>query len=200
MVKDFFRSRTGVLWLGMFASLLYFVIVWSLGSTFRGMSNWVLYPINLMAAGVLTLPYMLSRRVWVQIVVMVAVQLLLIANLMYYRTYFTAIPLGSYALVGNVAEFTASIRDSLRALDFGFPLITILTAWRALQAPAKPCGARTWAVRSADLGRAGRRHRGLCAGGLRGRGLQGRLHDGSRTHFAVRIQQPNRCAGLHRCR
>ena len=61
MVKDFFRSRTGVLWLGMFASMLYFVIVWSLGTTFRGMSNWVLYPINLMAAGVLTLPYMLSR-------------------------------------------------------------------------------------------------------------------------------------------
>ncbi|MBD5174481.1 MAG: LTA synthase family protein [Bacteroidales bacterium] len=152
MVKDFFRSRTGVLWLGMFASLLYFVIVWSLGSTFRGMSNWVLYPINLMVAGVLTLPYMLSRRVWVQIVVMVAVQLLLIANLMYYRTYFTAIPLGSYALVGNVAEFTASIRDSLRALDFGFPLITILTAWRALQAPAKPCGARTWAVLGVGTG------------------------------------------------
>lgn len=137
MFKDFFRSRSGVLWLGMAASLLYFVVVWSVGSTFRGLSDWVLYPINFLAATVLMLPYMLSRRVWVQISVMIVVQMLLIANLMYYRTYFTAIPLASYALAGNVAEFTASIRDSLRLWDLGFPAITLLTAWRALKAPRR---------------------------------------------------------------
>ena len=53
---------------------------------------------------------------------------LLIANLMYFRTYYTAIPLNSYGLSGNLADFTGSVFDSLRWYDILFPLSTLAAA------------------------------------------------------------------------
>lgn len=53
---------------------------------------------------------------------------LLIANLMYFRTYYTAIPLNSYGLSGNLADFTGSVIDSLRWYDSLFPLSTLIAA------------------------------------------------------------------------
>lgn len=57
--------------------------------------------------------------------VYIIVDLLLIANLMYFRTYFTIIPAGSYLLVGNLADFTDSVWESLRLSDIVFPLTTL---------------------------------------------------------------------------
>lgn len=53
---------------------------------------------------------------------MVVLDILLIANLMYSRTYYCAIPLSSYGLVGNLSDFTASVSDSFRWIDTLFPL------------------------------------------------------------------------------
>ena len=51
------------------------------------------------------------------------------ANLMYSRTYFSAIPLDSYGLAGNLSDFTASVFDSLRWYDAVFPLSTLFCLW-----------------------------------------------------------------------
>lgn len=108
-----------------FMSLLWFVIDWCSFTTFRSMSDWILWVNNILAALVITLPYLLTRRVWVQALWIVAVDLLLLADIMYCRTYFTSIPLDSFALVGNLSDFTASIYTSLRPLDIGFLVILV---------------------------------------------------------------------------
>ncbi len=60
---------------------------------------------------------------------MLLLDFLLIANLMYFRTYYTAIPLNSYGLSGNLADFTGSVIDSLRWYDsLFFPLSTLIAA------------------------------------------------------------------------
>lgn len=128
-------SRTGVLWGGMSATMLLFVVDWSAATTFRGMSDWILYPVNILAALLIVLPYLLTRRVWVQLIFMAAVQGLLLSNVMYCRTYLSAIPAQSYALAGNLSDFTASVTDSLRWLDLGFPAILIITALVAYRTP-----------------------------------------------------------------
>ncbi len=130
-MRTFLSSRLAILWCGMFATFMYFVVTWSIFTTFRGMSDWILYPVNLLAATILVLPFFITRRVWIQLIVMVVVQGVLISNLMYCRTYFTAIPLDSYMLASNLADFTASVTDSLRWSDIGFALITLVTAWLA---------------------------------------------------------------------
>lgn len=58
---------------------------------------------------------------------------LLVANLMYFRTYYSAIPASSYLEAGNLADFKASVTDSLRWADIVLPLITIATAVMAFR-------------------------------------------------------------------
>ena len=58
--------------------------------------------------------------------VLLAMSLVMMANLIYCRTYFNSIPAPSYMLAGNVADFTASILDTLRLRDFVLPAIALL--------------------------------------------------------------------------
>ena len=120
---DLWKSRLGVMTVMSFMSLLWFVIDWCSFTTFRSMSDWLLWVNNVLGALILTLPYLLTRRAWVQTLWIVAVDLLLLSDIMYCRTYFTSIPLDSFALVGNLSDFTASIYTSLRPIDIGFPII-----------------------------------------------------------------------------
>ena len=53
----------------------------------------------------------------------------MVANLMYYRTYFSAIPLSSYMLAGNLADFLPSVTASLRWCDLLFPISTVVTVF-----------------------------------------------------------------------
>lgn len=96
--KDVWVSKTGVMIATAFLSLIWFVVVWCNFTTFRAMSDWLLYINNFVAAVLLTVPFMLSRRVWVQTVFLLLIDCLFMANLIYCRTYFTAIPPQSYAL------------------------------------------------------------------------------------------------------
>ena len=73
-------------------------------------------------------PYVVSRRFWIAVTVLFLADGVLVANLMYCRTYFTAIPLDSYLLAGNLSDFTASVVDSMRWLDILIPLTTV-AAW-----------------------------------------------------------------------
>lgn len=107
---------------------LYFNLLWCLPTTFVPFSSIEMYSTSLLAALLLVSPYQ-CFRVWKpQLFVMLLIDGLLIANLMYFRTYYTAIPLNSYLLGGNLADFKASVYDSLRLVDILFPLST-LAAW-----------------------------------------------------------------------
>ena len=133
-------NRRGIIMLGgMFATLLAFVIIWCSQTTFRAMSDWMLYIVNIFAALLLTLPAIVLRRVWIQTALMLLLDALLISNLMYCRTYYTAIPPDSYLLAGNLGDFTASVYDSLRWADITLPLIArATTAWAYISPARRP--------------------------------------------------------------
>lgn len=130
-------DRIWILVAGCFAIFMTFDVLWSLGTTFRGMSNPALYVNAIFASLLLTLPYLLFRKVWIQGVIMLLLDILLEANLMYCRTYFTAIPADSYFLAGNLKDFTASVWDSMRLSDIALPVVTIAALWIAFRAPMK---------------------------------------------------------------
>lgn len=134
-------GRTAVMALMTLLSLLWFVVDWCADTTFRAMSDWMLWSVNLTAALVLLTPWMLSRRVWAQVLTVTLLDLLLLANLIYNRTYLTAIPYDSYAIASNMADFTSSVTGSLRLLDLGFLVILIGGAIWASRLP-RPTGKR----------------------------------------------------------
>lgn len=135
---DLWRSRLGVMLLVTWLSLMWYVVDWCAFTTFRAMSDWMLYVSNILAAMLLTLPFLLSRRMWLQIAVVVLTDALLVANIMYCRTYFTDIPLESFALAGNLSDFTASIYSSLNILDIGFVVILVVgVVWAGRVVPDK---------------------------------------------------------------
>ncbi|WP_289758933.1 LTA synthase family protein [Muribaculum intestinale] len=125
---DMWHGRLSVLVVAAFLKLILFDVVWCTGTTFRAMSDIGLYLNALLGALLLVLPYMVSRRFWIAVTVLFLADGVLVANLMYCRTYFTAIPLDSYLLAGNLSDFTASVVDSMRWLDILIPLTTV-AAW-----------------------------------------------------------------------
>lgn len=114
-------------WLGCMLTVLAFDVLWCSQTTFRALSFVGTYINALLLATVMSLPAVLTRKSWPLITVMFVVDLLMIANLMYCRTYFNAIPLASYLLVGNVMEFTGSIGDSFSWFYLFLPGIAIAT-------------------------------------------------------------------------
>lgn len=112
----------------LFFKFILFDIVWCLQTTFTAFSSAALYLNTALVVLVFALPYVLSRRRWVQIVLMLVIDGLLISNLMYSRTYNTVIPLESYLLAGNLSDFMASVVDSMRWIDILFPVSTLFAA------------------------------------------------------------------------
>lgn len=110
------------------ALLLWFDIDWCMATTFRAMSDPLLWINTVAATLTLTLPYVATRRVWVHVAVLAVAFGICEANLMYCRTYLTAIPPESYLLAGNLSDFTASVADSIRWLDWIGLLIVVDTA------------------------------------------------------------------------
>ncbi len=104
---------------------LAFDAVWCFYTTFKAFSTWQLYLTAATGALLLALPSVLWRRTWPQAAVMALTDCWLVANLMYYRTYFAAIPPSSYFLAGNLADFMPSVVDSLRAVDILLPVSTV---------------------------------------------------------------------------
>ena len=102
-------------------------------TTFASFSFFETYATKIIATLALAGVYALTRSRWAQIVVMALLDVLLVANLMYFRTYYSAIPASSYLEAGNLADFKASVTDSLRWADIVLPLITIATAVMAFR-------------------------------------------------------------------
>lgn len=101
-----------------------FDAIWCYYTTFQPFSKWPLYVTSVSAAMLVALPYILSRRRWVGVTMMVLTDIWLVANLMYFRTYFSAIPPSSYFLAGNLADFMPAVAGSLNVCDALFPLST----------------------------------------------------------------------------
>lgn len=122
-------SWKGVLWwvIGIiYFKLLYFDLLWALESTFSGFQFPIGYCTKLALATLLAAPLLLWRSRWYAGLVCVLLDVWLVANLMYFRTYFTVIPASSYLLVGNLAGFEDSVYESVRWADLGFLATTVL--------------------------------------------------------------------------
>ena len=118
---------------GIFLTFVAFDVIWCMDTTFASFSFFETYATKIIATLALAGVYALTRCRWVQIVVMALLDVLLVANLMYFRTYYSAIPASSYLEAGNLADFKASVTDSLRWADIVLPLITIATAVMAFR-------------------------------------------------------------------
>lgn len=112
-------ATTTHLWACLIFIILWFDVEWCLATTFTSFSIVETYVNAFLLSVILMLPQMLfgSRRV--QTFINLAVAIWFECNLMYQRTYFMAIPLSSYAMVGNLSDFTASVADMLRWSDLG---------------------------------------------------------------------------------
>ena len=117
-----------------FAQIILFDLLWSMTFTMRSFSMAETYVNAILGALLLILPYVIFRRVWIQLIVFLIADALMVSNMMYARTYFTFIPLDSYMLVGNLADFKASVAAQMRWSDILLPLAAIggsVWAWRA---------------------------------------------------------------------
>lgn len=103
---------------------LAFDLIWACDTTFSGFQFPMGWLNKLLFSTLLALPVLLIRRKWWPVTISILLDLWLIANLMYFRTYYTVIPFTSYALAGNLSDFQASVWESLRWIDLVFPSIT----------------------------------------------------------------------------
>ena len=113
-----------VWWVAALLIFLWFDILWCADSDFRPFLRYrSLYFMLPCAATVFTLPSVLSRKAAWQFWTLAALALLLEANLIYFRTYYTSIPISSYGLVTNLKGFEGSVLEGMRLPDVGFALI-----------------------------------------------------------------------------
>lgn len=136
--KDLWTRQTIVFGGGLFLKFILFNIIWCRQTTFTSFSFIELYVNALLATLILLLPYGCFRRGWLQLTIMLMLDGLLAANLMYSRTYYSVIPPDSYGLAGNLSDFTASVYDSLRWADLLFPISTLLCACLFIKNRVKP--------------------------------------------------------------
>lgn len=127
-------DKTAIIFaVGIFLTFVAFDVIWCMDTTFASFSFFETYATKIIATLALVGVYVLTRSRWAQIVVMALLDVLLVANLMYFRTYYSAIPASSYLEAGNLADFKASVTDSLRWADIVLLLISIATAVMAFR-------------------------------------------------------------------
>ena len=127
-------DKTAIIFaVGIFLTFVAFDVIWCMDTTFASFTFFETYATKIIATLALVGVYVLTRSRWAQIVVMALLDVLLVANLMYFRTYYSAIPASSYLEAGNLADFKASVTDSLRWADIVLLLISIATAVMAFR-------------------------------------------------------------------
>ncbi|MCD7923768.1 MAG: LTA synthase family protein [Bacteroides sp.] len=110
----------------IFFKFIAFDMIWCSQTTFSAFSTVELYLNGILATLFCLLPYGCFKKNVLQISVMFLLDALLMVNLMYCRTYNTFIPLESYGLASNLADFTSSVYDSFHGVDIVLPLSTVL--------------------------------------------------------------------------
>lgn len=175
-----------LLFLAVLGKLLLFDLLWCAESgNFSVFHHPAAYFSAIFVALFFTLPAAFGTRREIGLVLCAALDLLLTANLLYSRTYFTAIPSESYRLAGNLRDFLPAVADSLRVPDLLLPVFTLLTAAWVCSRPRERTPRRTrrrWIVALLIAG-------GLCYtatlphGGFRGRYRH--LLAGHRSHVCA---------------
>lgn len=116
-----------IAWIVSLLTFLVFDIYWCSITTFRSLGFVQTYLFALLGATVFTLPVIVfPKRAWIQFTVWILLDILFTANIMYFRTYFTAIPASSYLLAGNLSDFKTSVTDSLRLSDSILFIISLI--------------------------------------------------------------------------
>ena len=115
-MKEIFKKfklshEVGIRLLLVVLTFLLFDFFWCIQTTFRAFSYPETYINALTISLILLFPYILTRRDWSFFPIVFILNLLLIANLMYNRTYNSAIPLNSYLIADNLTDFIPSIID-----------------------------------------------------------------------------------------
>lgn len=117
---------TIVFLLSILLKWILFDFFWCLQTTFTSFSRPETYLNALWLTWLLLFPLICFRAMKTTLVICFLLDLLLIANLMYFRTYYTIIPLNSYLLAGNLKDFTGSVWLSFRVTDLLFFLLTLI--------------------------------------------------------------------------
>lgn len=95
-------DKTAIIFaVGIFLTFVAFDVIWCMDTTFASFSFFETYATKIIATLALAGVYALTRCRWAQIVVMALLDVLLVANLMYFRTYYSAIPASSYLEAGQ---------------------------------------------------------------------------------------------------
>lgn len=132
------RKLIGLFFVFLFLKFMWLNLLWCMLSTFTPFSKIETYLDTILVSLILLLPLICFRAVKTTLVIFVLLDGLFVANLMYFRTYFTAIPLDSYLLASNLSDFSSSVIDSCRVVDLFFPLSTIAAGilwWRNFRKP-----------------------------------------------------------------
>ncbi len=125
----------------LFIKFFLFNLIWCSHTTYAALSTFDCYLYNLLAISTILIPLVCFRAIKTTIILLLILDILFIVNLMYFRTYFSAIPLESYLLLDNLQDFTASVFASFRISDLGFPLTTLIPLWlwkKYYKTPRKP--------------------------------------------------------------
>ncbi len=129
-IKNFFKLIFGwikgmnaVMLSGVFLSLIWFDIDWCMTTTFTAMSNPQLYLVAITVSLLLLAPWIFTHSRTVGVLILLIIALISEANLVYCRTFWTAISPKDYLLAGNMVDFTDSIWPNLRWMDQVFILI-----------------------------------------------------------------------------
>lgn len=101
-------------WVVSLLLMILFDLFWMGQTTFRPLSTLPFWPYLFLSATLLAVPSLFDRRGWINLILLLVAALFMTANLMYCRTYYNAIPVGSYLLAGNLADFGPSVADSYR--------------------------------------------------------------------------------------
>lgn len=112
-------------WTASLLTLLLFDLMWMGQTTFRPFCFLPFWPYLFLAATLLAFPSVFTRSRWVPGLLLFVIDLVMVANLMYCRTYLNAIPAGSYLLAGNLSDFTDSVADQFCWYYLLLPLLTV---------------------------------------------------------------------------
>ncbi len=130
--KNFFKwifgwikGMNAVMLAGIFLTLIWFDIDWCMSTTFTAMSNPQLYLVTFTVSLLFLAPWIFTRSKTVGVLIILVLGLISEANLIYCRTYMTAIAPKDYLLAGNMIDFTDSIWPNLRWMDLGFVVILL---------------------------------------------------------------------------
>lgn len=135
----------GMWWVAVFLAYLWFVFEWIMATGVRPFSmSKSVYIFILATPTLFSIGAILSRRWWVESLVLLSFIVFLLANLMYCRTYLRQIPLECYAMISNLRGFGGSVLASLRWGDTLFGVIWIIASLLGAALGGKRSPRQSW--------------------------------------------------------